>query len=165
MLGLIEALPIEVVDINWAMLGGWRDLISRVFDTKSQIKNLMGAESVSISYHGSNTRAIYLQGWLVAQLGLKGKVCIEKVENSQVPDGEIVSFFAKLATNEEVTMQRTTKDPKVSIQISFEEKCELPYTIPLLDFSRSLTFMKELFYYPYGEHYKNTLKAIVQDET
>ena len=164
MLDLMQQMPIELVDLNWARLSAWRDVFSRVFDTKDQVRKLMAAESITIEYREPVVRATYLKGWLEAQAGLRRKVELKKSENTKIPDGEIAKVICQLEPGVDIKMERKGQDSQVEIQTTLQEICKLPYMIPLLDFSSSLTFMKELFYYPYGQHYKNTLGAIASHE-
>ena len=75
-LGQIQGSHIDVIDLNWTRIKGWRDVVSEVFDTPVRVQQLSLAEELIIKYNGrknsffthNEVQAIYLQGWLAAQL-------------------------------------------------------------------------------------------------
>ena len=68
--------PLAQIDLNWVRLMGWRELLSKVFDTQERLEQLRAASHVHILYnakenrffHHSQTQALYLQAWLAAQM-------------------------------------------------------------------------------------------------
>lgn len=70
----------ELVDLNWARLGGWREIIAKTFDSKEKIDSLASTKLIQISYAVSPTnglvlhpesQAIYMQAWIASTLGWK----------------------------------------------------------------------------------------------
>ena len=81
MLELTTAIKTDVVDLNWAGISRWREILAQIFETEQQIKGLYHAKEVRIAYNAKTgghllhpeTQAIYLQGWLASCLTWKYK--------------------------------------------------------------------------------------------
>lgn len=81
MLDSIQNLPSDLVDMNWARSGGWRHVIAQVFDCPERIEQLQNCKSVQITYnnihagycHHTKIQALYLQGWIAAQMQWKSE--------------------------------------------------------------------------------------------
>ena len=185
---------IEMMDINWAFTSNWREIIVQIFDTQDKICQLSSSRTVNIVYNDHKTeflkhseiRAIYLQGWLAAQLQwkfvkseiLNGKriLTYQSQDNQLVtialcpkiltdlPPGAILEVEIATKDNHFCSISRKQKLPQVVIHASTLEKCELPFTLPLPNIHRGFTFMKEIFYYSLSDHYRNMLQTIAQIE-
>ncbi len=67
----------ELIDMNWIMISGWREVIRETFYTEERIADLNRATRITITrhieksqdWHEKAIQAIYLQGWLAAQQG------------------------------------------------------------------------------------------------
>lgn len=78
-LALADSSPINLVDLNWVRMKGWRDAFDEVFDTPGRLEQLSLAKKVSITFnartndcfHKGAIQALYLQAWLAAQLQWK----------------------------------------------------------------------------------------------
>lgn len=181
----------DVIDMNWAYLAGWREVLVQTFDTKVKIDRLKHATNIEIKYNGKNSQlyvhqeleAIYLQGWLAAQLEFKF-VSYTKIdrthrlayrndgeeifmtlvpdENPILPPSEIMSLDIATRDNYFYSLTRETHLQKVLVHVSSLEQCELPFTLTLPNVRRGMTFMREVFYKPKSEHYVNMLKMISQ---
>lgn len=80
MLSLIDSLKIDFMDLNWAHLSGWRNIISQVFDSLPKMDELRSCKKINIiyckkseceSYLHQEIQAVYLQGWLASRLDWK----------------------------------------------------------------------------------------------
>ena len=75
----IKELKIDFMDVSWADIGGFRDVISQTFHSSEKVAYLQQCKKLIIKYNPSNQgsftrsaiQAIYLQGWLAAQLNWK----------------------------------------------------------------------------------------------
>jgi glucose-6-phosphate dehydrogenase assembly protein OpcA len=187
---MIASGKIEISDMNWVAIRGWRDVMARTFDNQEKIQQLHGAKNVQILYNGTRTAAIshpeiqalYLQAWLAAQMqwrfieaSLTGEVKTVKYHN----DGQIE---IKLLSREEQTTQpgtilaidvetygkrlfsiaRKERLNQVVVHLSTQEECAMPFSLPLQDSKRGPTFLRDLLYRGAGSHYKNTLGMIAQ---
>jgi glucose-6-phosphate dehydrogenase assembly protein OpcA len=190
-LELLENCPIETMDMNWAFLSGWRTVLTSTFDSPEKIHELQMAHLIHITYNfhptnyirGSETLAIYLQGWIAAQMGWKflsttddDKIRTLKYTNGsnevvltlqqegsyELPCGSIVDVEISTEEDHLFTLHRQPTLAKVVVHISSLEKCELPFTLPLPNFRRGFSFVNALFYDHPGPHYRNMLKMISQ---
>lgn len=80
-----DSLGIDIMDINWALISNWRDMLQQLFSGPEMIKQLRECQSLVITYNDKQEngsadgklgrlrypeiRAIYLQGWLASCLG------------------------------------------------------------------------------------------------
>ena len=79
MLEKIDTVKAEIMDLNWGLISGWRDVLSQTFDTHDRIHQLNFSKVIQIGFNNKKTefcqhsviQAIYLQGWLAAQLNWK----------------------------------------------------------------------------------------------
>lgn len=87
----LDSLKMDVMDISWALISNWRDMLIQIFDTPEKIKDLQDVKSVIIKYNCNTTdtmlhpeiRALYLQAWLACCLGWEYHHT-EKHENNTV---------------------------------------------------------------------------------
>lgn len=189
MLNNVYTLKIEVMDINWALISNWRDMLRQLFDNPSRLSVLQNCKSLRITYNDAKTemsyhpaiRAIYLQGWIASRL--KWNYCTaEKSDgltiisyktlehpsivalNAQtvenIPPGAIISIELDTTDGYMFYISRHQSLPQVTIHISSKDKCELPYSLPLPDLHQGLAFIKEIFYHKLSDHYCDMLKII-----
>ncbi len=180
---------IPVTDMNWASLTSWREIFAQIFDTPEKIESLRQCKQITIRYNNKITdiyqhterRAVYLQGWLAAQLNWQYVVstlqanamdisyksngnqihinivgeCIEELTPGAI-------FEIEIQTNDEVVYNFSRPEGQFFIKahISHKETCELPITLPLRHSKKGLIFMNEIFFAPCKMHYWNMLKAI-----
>lgn len=185
----LEVLKMDIMDINWALLSNWRDLLTQLFDTSERITQLQNCKSIVITYNHSKTetfqhpeiRAIYMQGWLASCMKWQfhqiekftNNVFISYSSNSkpvvivlapqthpELPPGAIVSIEITTTTENSFMIIRNSNLPQVLVHVSSLDTCELPFTLPLPNIHRGLSFMKEVFYSSLGDHYLDMLKTI-----
>lgn len=191
MLTNLDILKMDIMDVNWALVSNWRDVISELFDTPDKLENLKACKSLVIQYNCLKTetnlhpemRALYLQGWLASALNWKYQN-IEHFETSTIlsyysslhpviiglhpqeipnlPQGAITSIEIITSTDHTYSITRRDNLPQVSVHISSRNTCELPFYLSLPNIHKGLTFMREIFFGSLGSHYRETLKAIAQ---
>lgn len=180
---------IPVTDINWASLTSWREILFQVFDSPEKIAQLRSCKELIIRYNNAASeilqhperRAIYLQGWVAAQLNWqysnssfqKDSIKITYKNNQDRTDimiigqnmkdltpGAIVEVEVRTKNDTVFDLLRMTAQPFIKLQISMKDTCELPTTFPLRHSKKGLLFMNEIFFAPCSNHYWNMLKAI-----
>lgn len=179
----------DIMDINWALLSNWRDILVQLFDTPARFSLLQKCKSLQITYNSSKTevshhpaiRAIYLQGWLASRLQWKYHAA-EKVDDitiinyigqehpsvvalcpkkdDSLPPGSIISIELNSIDGCSIYIYRKQTLSQAVVHISSREQCELPYNVPLPNVHQGLAFMKEIFYHKLSDHYHDMLKII-----
>jgi glucose-6-phosphate dehydrogenase assembly protein OpcA len=191
MLANLGVIKMDVMDINWALVSNWRDLLAEIFDTPEKLEQLYACKSIIINYNDPKTpvsqhpeiRALYLQGWLASTLKWKyqnierfensliisyvGKihpviVALTPQQNPTLPPGAILSIEMTTTTGYSYGIYRKDNLPQVVLHVSSKNSCELPFTLALPNVHKGLVFMREIFFESLGEHYKETLKNISQ---
>ncbi len=187
MLQKVETLNIEFMDINWAEMSGWRDVISQVFHSSEKLSYLNQCETIRIKYNQLDDpfldhdaiQAIYLQGWLAAQMGWSFERITEESETHQIvyenanvsllaqnrpslPPGQIFEVSFEDRHKLKTTLTFADKQSKVFVYVSSADQCQIPYSIQLAPFQKGLTAMKEIFYFNPSTHYRNMLSAVSQ---
>ncbi len=74
-----EKQALDVADLNWARIEGWRQLFANVFKSPEELAVLRQASTIKIHFNHRKAPAfqrihiqsVYLQSWLAAQLGWK----------------------------------------------------------------------------------------------
>jgi glucose-6-phosphate dehydrogenase assembly protein OpcA len=189
MLKEISTLPIEFMDMNWALIAGWRDVLNQVFDLPEHLQGLRNAQALHIFYNAQESQftkhpeiqAVYLQAWLAACLGWKSvtqsyskellalvynhsdrniTVQLHPKQNNKLPTGSILSVEISSIDGAQYLLTRDETNPKVIAHFSTLDTCEVPFTLPLPDPKRGFTFMKEIFYRPVSSHYKKMLEVL-----
>lgn len=187
----LGTLKIDVMDINWALVSNWRDMLVQMFDTQPKLHELQNCKKLCISYNDTKSetlrhpeiRAIYLQGWLASSLKWKYReaelydqtlilsyaspqhptiVALNPHTHTELPPGAIISLEITSTDNRSYYIARKQSLSQVVIHASSLEKCDVPYTLPLPDVHRGLFFMKEIFYYKLSNHYREMLQMIAQ---
>ncbi len=189
----IGELKMDFMDMHWALITGWRDIIASLFDTPEKHHQLRITKQFKITYnsrktdyfHHYETQGIYLQGWLAAQMGWKfqsmqmqgeTRVITYSIGSNQVevqlvpkehethPSGALLSLEIDCANDVHFSLSREEKWNKVVSHTSYREKCELPHLYPMPDLERGFTFMREIFFSHPGNHYRNMLQVIAQTD-
>lgn len=185
----LEVLKMDIMDINWALLSNWRDVLVQMFDTPQKIDFLKNCKSLNITYNNAKTetlqhpeiRAIYLQGWLASRLKWKYR-SVESLDNTKLitylspelpiiialcpqghpdlPPGAIISLEITSNDGRSYHVARKQSLSQVVVHCSSLEKCELPYSLPLPDVHRGQTFLKEIFFHKLSDHYPEMLRMI-----
>lgn len=185
----LDTLKMDVMDINWALVSNWRDIIAEIFDTPEKLAHLNACKSLVIEYNGSTTettqhpevRALYLQGWLASTLKWKYQH-IEKFETNAIisyfgavhpvviglspqdapnlPPGAITSIEIITSTGHTYNISRKDNMQQVAVHTSSKDTCEIPFILALPNVHKGLSFMREIFFNGLGDHYRETLKTI-----
>lgn len=177
---------IDFMDIDWALIRGWREVLAQVFDSPERMEILSNCNSVKIYYNEIpsvfmkhfSTHAFYLQAWLAAQMEWrylsqnKSKALIYKNGNidvtleliadhkANIAPGTLLKVVIQNDKNEEVVISKVEDQSLVLVHITHGDKCELPFSYRLPNFHRGLSFIKEIFYYRTSDQYKNMLQTI-----
>ncbi|ADI38490.1 putative uncharacterized protein [Waddlia chondrophila 2032/99] len=185
MLNKVETLNTEFMDISWAEIAGWRDVIAQVFNTKSQLDYLRQCNYIHIKYNQlqdeyinhDSVQAIYLQGWLAAQLEWTFKT-IEEIDGEHhieyhgrkvvltpqkrrtLNPGIIFEISCIDDRNLKTTLTFADQQSKVMIYISTPDHCDVPYSLQLQAMQTGATAMKEMFYFRPSHHYRKMLQTI-----
>lgn len=186
----LKNIKMETMDINWALISNWRDVLSSLFSNPDRASDLYSLKSIIISYNDNRNefrlhpeiRAIYLQGWLASRLAWKYRT-IEKNLNCalisyystypvvvalypqtdpELPSGAITAMEITTVEGRSYTISRKPKLSQVVVHVSSKEVCEMPFTLPILNVHRGLNFMKEIFFGQLGTQYNEMLKSISQ---
>lgn len=185
----LEALKMEIMDINWALVSNWRDVLGEIFDAPDKLQHLYNCKSIIIQYNACKTktalhpeaRALYLQGWLASAFKWKYKdaerfhtdsvisylgpnhpviVGLSPQHDPQLPLGAILSLEIASSDYHHYFIARKDGLQQVDVHISSKETCELPFTLALPNIHKGLSFMREIFFSSLGDHYRETLKSI-----
>lgn len=80
-LSLIDHNPIDLMDLHWAQISCWRDLVANIFDNPLAISQLEKSNHINLQYlqkvdseelyPRDDIQAIYFIGWLIAQMQWK----------------------------------------------------------------------------------------------
>ena len=180
---------IPVTDMNWASLTSWREILYQIFDSSEKIEQLRNCKQITIRYnnkaseicHHIERRAVYLQGWLAAQLEWHYKssqgqndtmyiaynndksqteVRIIGENKEDLTPGAIFDITVQTDNDTVYDLSRLSAQPFIRVHISMKDTCELPFTLPLRHSKKGLVFMNEIFFAPCSSHYWNMLKAI-----
>lgn len=193
LLAMLQNVKIDVMDMNWAVMAGWRDALFRTFDSPTRIQHLQFGRTIEIEYarNGNNapnqnvTQAIYLQAWLASRLKWKF-VSLQYAENgntfvytsrereitvklipkhtSDVVPGSILSFRLVTPDNHIYQLSKSIDSNKIAIHVSCMEKCDMPFVVLLPDMKSSYSLMREIFYNTTSTHYRSMLEALALNE-
>lgn len=185
MLNKISKLDIEFMDISWAQISGWRDVVSQVFNDAAQLDYLNNCNEIEIKYNQlddpyiehDSVQAIYLQGWLSAQLNwefdslneinethiiryINRTITLSPQKRPTLPPGQIFEIGFKNSNGLETTLTFADQQSKVMVYVSTPDHCYVPYSLQLQLMQKGMTAMKEMFYFNPSHHYKNMLRSI-----
>jgi Glucose-6-phosphate dehydrogenase subunit len=185
----LNLLKMEVMDINWALLSSWRDLLYRIFDRAEKVELLTRCKSILITYNNSKTetvmhpeiRSIYLQGWLASRLGYRYRqaeyfddsliisyfgennplvIALQPGNDSTQLSGSILNITITFTTGHSYSIHPKPSLSQAIIHESSLETCELPYILPLPNVYSGMTFLNEILHQNVGEHYRAMLHMI-----
>jgi len=180
----LEDNSLEVVDINWARISGWRTILLDVFDSPEALTYLQDCKQIQINYNAksdkvSSTQALYLQAWLASCLGwellsCKGTQITYKSQGNEfqvnlvpksmekLPLGSILSFEVSGLHDQFVIIERKDDSPQVMVQVSTHDACDLPYTLYLPNIHRGSSYLAELLWSKTSIHYPGMLKTLAK---
>lgn len=188
MLKYFKTCQMEVTDLNWARVGGWRDVLAQTFDSASRIEQLRSARLIKISYNQfsddlflqPDTQAFYLQAWLAAQLKWQfdkreqiENLCILHYRHHQMPIRVLLQPLTRKDLLPEEIIEIEVSDQKdylfsltrqgenqVLVHISTPEQCEMPFTIFLPNIRSGRGFIQEILYQKTSQQYFSMLQLI-----
>ncbi|OJU80026.1 MAG: hypothetical protein BGO10_00810 [Chlamydia sp. 32-24] len=180
---------LNLVDMNWAQMTGWRDTFKQVFDTKEKITEIQKAKTIEISFWSKHSaasincsiQAIYLQGWIAARLNYKfvsrkeedGKIFIQYkskknditfilASKSKTKNSQEGIFSINVTTNSHTLYEMNVVDDKVKVVVTTNEKCDLPFFLSLPHYKKNSQFLNEIFFQRISPQYCQMLNMIKQ---
>lgn len=186
-LNRMQSTSIQVIDMNWGRIGGWREVLAQIFDSQERFQQFTAAVKIEIFYNDKKsdvflhpeTQALYLQAWIASRLGWHYQQG-EKENNSQVliyktdQGNREIRLTPKTcdAFEAEEIVQVNVEGPDyacnltrisadhVQVHTSNQYQCLLPFTLimPTLQSGRNL--MQEIFYQKVSDHYIPMLKLL-----
>lgn len=189
MLNRINSSPIQIVDMNWARMGGWREILAQSYDSKDGLEQLAAANHIELIYSNQpselfthpNTQAIYLQAWLASCLEwnfvkaekkdhsliihyLKSnrKSCEIKLSsslNSNLETGEIIEIGVSGDKDYHCQMKRLSPE-QVKVQVSNQFECGLPFLLLMPTLLSGRSFMQEIFFQKTSDQYEKMLRIV-----
>jgi glucose-6-phosphate dehydrogenase assembly protein OpcA len=185
---------VNLVDMNWVRLRGWREALAKTFDTPNKLKLLRGSKMIQISYNNRadeffshpRIQPIYLQAWLASQLKWEftsitkvGDITRVGYKNShhqpmaidlcpknipEFPAGVILAVEVMCEEQSIFTVSRKDSSPYVTVTISSKETCEIPLKILLPNQEKQPSFVRDLLYATKGDHYLKMLRTLAHQE-
>ena len=167
-----EQKGLDIADLNWARLEGWRDLLASTFDSKERLGDLHDVKEIFITYNARETeffchlkiQAMYMLALLSARLGWrfqsvegqKGSYRFHfdhgisaTIESCFWPDlgsGSITSMGITSNRQAHYHFVRNQKQlHQVTVHISTAERCELPYQFILGKSQIGQSLVREIF--------------------
>ncbi len=188
MLDHLESSRMEIVDMNWARIGGWREVLAQTFDNQERIRQLSSSRYIKILYNDHSelilshpeTQALYFQAWLAAQLGWKYErmerqdnkihLCYQSKEHlhdiilqsqrkEDLPPEEIIAIEISNQEDYFCTLKRQ-EGTQVIIYYSNQYECLLPFTLMFPNLRSGRSFMQEVFYQKPSQQYIRMLRLI-----
>lgn len=189
MLEKMKRVDYAIRDIHWGLTGPFRDALAQTFDSSERIGELKEASEIAIQYsekegekqRHSERQALYLQAWIAGQFnwrlasakkaggklsfdykknGDSVKITLEPRASPHFLQGSILSIDIACKERVSYSLKRMETLPKLSVHITCNDLCKLPFTLPLPNLQYGFSFMKELFYEKTSNHYRNMLKVL-----
>ena len=176
----------DVADLNWARTENWRNLLSSTFYSEERLEMLKRAQNIQITYNAhatqffchTKTQAVYLQGWLAAQLEWKLtgvekdcflygplKVEIFPAEYPDLPPAAVISLEVLTTKGEHFSFARSKEQPtQVAMILSTKEKCEIPSKYIFTKSQSGLSLVNEIGFTGTSEHYLKLLSYLLSLE-
>jgi len=180
----------DIADLNWARMESWRNLLTSTFYTEERLAKLRKTKTIQILYNAEESpfcchpqiQALYLQGWLSAQLGwtLLGlktendkltfsyqregrEVTINLYPETQknLKPGTILSVDLETEDQHHFSFGRDLAVPHhVSMRFSTLEKCDMPLKYIFTKDESGQSLVKEICHKGTSTHYIHLLKSI-----
>jgi len=187
LLAFKENSPCNIADLNWGRMESWRNLLTSTFYTKERLARLRNTKNIQILYNAEETdfychtrvQAIYLQGWLCAQLGWTFKSLKNEKEkltffyerdeqevvitlypewHETLKSGTIISVDLETEDQEHFSFGRDLSNPHiVSMRFSTLEKCDMPLKYVFSKDDSGGSLVKEICHKGTSSHYINLL--------
>lgn len=189
MLTRMNSSPIQIIDMNWARIGGWREILAQIYDSAERLEQLATATHIELKYNGQQgglfihpeTQAIYLQAWLASRLewqfqkaekdngsqvlyyqNTHQKPCqihLTPLSNANFEAEEILEIEVQGESDYEGHIKRISPD-QVKIQASNQYECGLPFLLLMPTLRSGRSFMQEIFYQKASGQYKEMLELV-----
>jgi hypothetical protein len=78
-------------------------------------------------------------------------------EHPSLPSGAILGVEVVAEEDTNFSLRVNEAGNKIVVHITHKDLCEMPFTLPLKNLERGLTFMQEVFFSSAGSHYRNML--------
>lgn len=179
---------LDVTDLNWARISGWRDVMAQAFDSPTRIEQLRSARLLKIAYNNRSddfflfpeTQAFYLQAWLASQMNWEFerlerqeemtilyyrfqqesiRILLQPLMREDLPPEEIMEVEVSDQANYLFSLT-LQGDNQVVVHISTPEQCELPFTIFLPNIRSGRSFIQQIFYQKTSEQYFGMLRLV-----
>jgi glucose-6-phosphate dehydrogenase assembly protein OpcA len=178
---------IQIVDMNWTRIGGWREVLAQTFDSPERFEQFATANVIKIIYNNRmtdlffhlETQAIYLQAWLASCFGWQFERAeksdhtqILYYQKSQTPyqiqlipkidpnfESEEILEIEVMGKDYECHLKRISTD-QIKVQASNQFQCALPFTLFMPTLRSGRSFMQEIFYQKPSDQYISILKLI-----
>ncbi len=176
----------DIADLNWGRTEGWRDLIASIFDSAERNAQLKEIHEIKITYNAKATeffchlkvQSMYLLGWFAKRMKWKLKKASKSLafEFEGARKGKIDQLdWEKLGPGTIISVDLASKDGNffecsripeqyhtVEIEISSQEKCDLPYQFVLGKTATGQSLVKEIITKGTSPHYLEMLEELKQ---
>lgn len=188
LLDKVQSSQLDVVDMNWARVAGWRAILNQVFEGRDRLSIISGCESIKIVYNKipleqcphPEIQALFLQSWLALQLGWKWqsiekkgddiyvnyktavgplKIEIYSASEAEIANEELINLEVYGRDGESFILQRKDAS-QIIVHSATKALCYIPYTLPLSSLGKGRQFVIELLYRPVSENYHQILNEI-----
>jgi len=183
--------PLELMDISWLMLRGWRQVIAQIFDSDDKRENLRLCTQVTLLYSSSQAncsdtekiQATYLAAWLADRMSwqflrhvatpyetvfvfFNGKnecqVIVKGITNTEYDSGRVYQVDIQRENLFAVSISPCETLLKVCVHLTLQDTCELPYTLPLTSLKVGPVYIREMFYSAISKHYPSMLEQLTK---
>jgi glucose-6-phosphate dehydrogenase assembly protein OpcA len=186
-LNRMETTSLQVIDMNWGRIGGWREVLAQIFDSKERFRQFTSATKIEIFYNDKinelfvhpNTQALYLQAWIASRLGwnyqqikIEGSLQIIKYlddksvreihlspKTSDSFDPEEIIQVNVQGMDYECRMTRISAE-HIKVHASNQYECLLPFTLIMPTLRSGRNLMQEIFYQKMSDHYTPMLELL-----
>lgn len=179
---------LDIVDLNWARIGGWRELLAQTFDSSERYDQLATSNAIDVIYNNvSNgqafhpyTQAIYLQAWIATRLNWqfvslkrngdtfnliyqnsngKHEITLIPESHESFPSGNILCIDVSGPKDYDCHLMRTDTN-QVKVSAHNQDQCELPFTLLMSPMTSGRNFTQDILYQKVSAQYKPMLKLI-----
>ena len=178
----------KYIDLSWARIKPWRESLSRTFNSKEALDLLKSCNRLEIRYshlptpnHYPDTQALLLQVWLGSRLGWQLTsidenadhytlhythgtreviIILSPTDSSIIEDGNIVSVEVIGDNEVHFLLAHERDDRHIVIHSSFQDRCEMPYSLFVGSFQKGRSLPSEIFLQAASEHYLPSLESL-----
>lgn len=188
MLNRLDSSSFQIIDMNWARIEGWREVLAQIFDSSERLDQLAQANSIEIFYNNTpselfihpDTQAVYLQAWLASRLkwqllklekqnesliihykssNQEHSIRLTPMINPKFESEDILGIEVLGDKGYECHMKRIRTE-QVKVQSSNQSECELPFLLLMPTLQSGRNFMQEIFFQKMSDHYESMLHLI-----